>query len=247
MWTYWHRLLDCSRILPIRWFQIFSSWYVFEILSAKIAHGAAPLLLSFAFSPDFVFMRAGRFSFCAELFSFSFSFSAGSKKVERSKKYFDVGVVGAKRRLARACDDNRLHRIIFDLKLFFLIHRIYIRLNIYPSPSIKRNIHKGISIARAREGFRLVRFWFAFGFRLVSVWFMFGLCLVSVWLGFGSRFALEMYCKLEEKATYPHGRVASSLLTSNSSWIYWYSFFASKRNLGPAQAESVKISVWFGI
>nr|DAW88143.1 MAG TPA: hypothetical protein [Caudoviricetes sp.] len=58
------------------------------------------------------------------------------------------------------------------VKFFFLIHRIYIRLNIYPSTSIKRNIPR----ARVK-----VTFWLRFGYRLVQVWLCFGLRLVCVW------------------------------------------------------------------
>lgn len=48
-------------------------------------------------------------------------------------------------------------------------------------------IHKGISIARTREGSGLVMFWFMFGYVLVYVWFYFGSSLVMVWLLFGCR------------------------------------------------------------
>ena len=55
-------------------------------------------------------------------------------------------------------------------------------------------------------GYILVRFWFVFGYTLVRFWFVFGFILVYVWFSLGFRNGGV------EKATYPHGRVASEFI-----------------------------------
>jgi len=64
--------------------------YDFKISHAKIARTPAPLPFNFCFSPGFVSQqsRAFSFSFCAELFSFSLSCSAGLRRVSQKKKIF---------------------------------------------------------------------------------------------------------------------------------------------------------------
>jgi hypothetical protein len=46
------------------------------------------------------------------------------------------------------------------------------------------------------------------GYILVRFWFVFGYTLVCFWFSFGSISVIEMAVSVEEKATYPHGRVA---------------------------------------
>jgi hypothetical protein len=66
-----------------------------------------PLVFKFCFTPDFVSSqsRAFSFSFCAELFSFSLPAEQAAERQPKekifSKKFFNVGVVGAKRTIFR--------------------------------------------------------------------------------------------------------------------------------------------------
>lgn len=104
----------------------FSSRFDFEISFAKIARGPAPSFLSFASRPTLFQCRAGHslFLFARNFFLFLFLRSrlrrVSQKKKSSQKKFFNVGVVGAKRTIFRLL----LHIKIFDLIFLFYIHSI---------------------------------------------------------------------------------------------------------------------------